>query len=256
MEGIPLRLLFTLLCFIFIQFNNVPKLFAEEMNFENEPSLINSFEEDLTGDGFREYIRLHGNLLSNQSMFYPDIWLDITSPFSQHWKISLQAGYDPDIQFIDITQDQIFDIFYSVAKDENKEQNEYQIYTLVNGTIKQIQLPKHQFVKTKLIDDFQVEIQIHPHQKPIIQKLPNKSDYIKEEIYREDGKLLNEKKLHHKSIHLIEPILISEQNGYGLKTYQHITDKYNNLIGEIQTLWYYKNDEWTILKTNWIKNTN
>ena len=69
-------------------------------------------------------------------------------------------------------------------------------------------------------------------------------------------KLLNEKKLHHKSIHLIEPILISEQNGYGLKTYQHITDKYNNLIGEIQTLWYYKNDEWTILKTNWIKNTN
>lgn len=251
MEGIPLRLLFTLFCFIFIFINFSSKIFAEEANIEYEPSLINSYEEDVTGDGFREYIRLHGNLLSHNSLFYPDIWLDITSPFSQHWKISLRAGYDPDIQFIDLTRDQVFDIFYAVSKDMNKTQHEYQLYSLENGTIKQIQLPKHQFIKTKLIDDFRVEIKLHPHQKPLIINLPNKNDYIKDEIYEEDGKLLNEKKLHHKSIHYIEPILINEQNGYGLKTYQQIKDMYNHLIGEIQTVWYYKNDEWVILTTNW-----
>lgn len=253
MEGIPLRFLFTLLCaFYFVLIHFYIHVKAEQSNVENEPSLINSFEEDVTGDGFREYMKLHGNLLSNQSMFYPDIWLDITSPFSQHWKISLRAGYDPDVQFIDLTQDQIFDIFYSVAKDIDKKQYEYQLYTLINGSVKQIQLPKHQYVKTQLIDDFQVEIQIHPHQKPLVQQLPYKDDYIEEKIYNEEGKLLNEKKLHHKQIHYIEPILISEKIGYGLKTYQQITDVFQNVIGEIQTLWHYKDGEWASLKTDWV----
>ena len=50
----------------------------------------------------------------------------------------------------------------------------------------------------------------------------------------------------------MEPVLISETNGYGLKTYEQIIGVFDEPIGEIQTLWYFNNDEWIALKTDWV----
>lgn len=258
MEGIPLYMQnsFRLLCSFCIGFILINLFMNEifaETGFESEPSLINSYEEDITGDGFREYLKLHGNLLSNQSVYYPEVWLDITNPFSQHWKISLQAGYHPDIQFIDLDHDNVFDIFYIVGKDAEKRKYHYQLYTLKNGTIEQIQLPKHKFVQTKLMNEFKIEIKTNPHEKSIIHSIEDKNKYIEDEIYDKNGKLLLvEKKLQHKPIHFMEPVLISETNGYGLKTYEQIIGVFDEPIGEIQTLWYFNNDEWIALKTDWV----
>src|SRR5699024_10665625 len=131
-----------------------------------------------------------------KSIFYPDVWVDITNPFSQHWKISLQAGYNPDIQLIDLTHDQIVDIFYMVAKNVDKQQYDYQLYSLKNGTVERIQLPKHQFLQIKLINDFKLEIQINPQEKPLVYSIEETELYIEEKIYDEDGKLLEpDKKL-------------------------------------------------------------
>src|SRR5699024_2745768 len=116
MEGIPLKCMCKLVCSLYISFILLSSIHAvsAESSLEQESSFINSYEEDVTGDGFKEYLKLQGNLLSTKSIFYPDVWVDITNPFSQHWKISLQAGYNPDIQLIDLTHDQIVDIFYMV----------------------------------------------------------------------------------------------------------------------------------------------
>src|SRR5690625_4962151 len=174
--------------FIFIP-NPILFTVANTDNDKNE-TLINSYEEDVTGDGFREKFTLRGILLTNHSNFYRDVWMDISSPFSHQWKISFESGYNPNIHLIDLNHDHAFDIFYQVAKDENKHQYNYQLYTLQNGLVKSLPLPKHNHVQGEYLNEFKVKIQINPHQKPIIKNIEqNKEKYIDENIYSEDGKL-------------------------------------------------------------------
>ncbi|MEI3605437.1 hypothetical protein SPD48_07010 [Pseudogracilibacillus sp. SE30717A] len=222
---------------------------------EDNSSFINSYEEDLTGDGFREYFTLNGTLLTDKSKFYRDVWLDISSPFSHQWKVSFEGGYDPDLQLIDLTHDQTFDLLYSVAKDENKHQFNYQLYTLKNNVVKQLPIPKHNHIQGKFINDFKIELQINPNMKPIIKDISNnKHSYIEEGLYEENGKLIEEKNLKIPPIEKLEPVLISKSKGYGLKSYQPIKGVNNeDVFGEIITLWYYQKDRWLVLQTDWIE---
>lgn len=222
---------------------------------ENEDvSLINSYEEDLTGDGFHEQFTLNGILLSDESKFYRDIWLDISSPFSKQWKISLESGYNPELKLIDLNHDNTFDLFYKVAKNEESTHSVYQLYTVKNGVIKQLPIPKHNHIQARLLDDFKVEITLNPNMKPIIKDISSDDmiKYIDQNLYEEDGKLIEDKRIKITPITLLEPVLISESKGYGLKSNQHIKGlDENDILGEIETLWYYQKDNWIILKSEW-----
>lgn len=236
--------------FIFIP-NPFLSIGAETNNENDNPSFINSFEEDLTGDQFRELFTLNGTLLTKESNFYRDVWVDITSPFSHQWKISFDGGYDPTLELIDLNHDHTLDLFYQVAKDENKLQHFYQLYTLKNGVVKQLPLPKHNHIQAKFLSNFQVEIQIDPNKKPIKKDISaSKEEYVKQSIYNKKGKLLKDKKINITPISFIEPILLSKSKGYGLKSYQTINGLSDeDVLGQIVTIWYYQNDEWIILKS-------
>jgi len=220
---------------------------------ESEPSFINSMEEDITGDGIREYIKLEGNLLSDSSKYYTDVWANIESPFAQQWKISFIGGYQPKLELLDITHDNTVDLIYESAVKENGRHYNYQLYTLRNGKVHRIELPKNKYVKSEFTDNFKINIQISPSDKVITQDVSNKkSTYINEKLYDETGKLLKKHQPTIFPISQLKPILISKSKGYGLETIQEvrgINDK--DLIGKIVTLWYYKDNEWIKLKTEW-----
>lgn len=220
---------------------------------DNESSFINSYEEDITGDGFREYFKLQGTLLSKNSNYYRDVWLTITSPFSEQWKISFDSGYDPKLHLIDLNHDHTFDLLYEVAKNENQKQFHYQLYTLKNGSITKMSLPKHNYIRGKFMDDFKVNIQIDPNKKPIILDVSHLKDkYVQHEVYDQDGNLLAERKLIINQPSYIELTLISESKGYGLKSIQSIKGMDDeDIIGNIETLWYFKDNKWIILKSEW-----
>lgn len=224
-------------------------------NENGEPSFINSYEEDITGDGLREYFKLQGTLLSNKSNYYRDVWLNISSPFAKQWKISFNGGYDPSIQLIDLNQDNVFDLFYQIAKDEKKQQYDYQLYSLKNGDIHQIPLPEHHYIQGEFLRDFKISLQMNPKSKPIMIDVANKKNkYMKENIYDEDGKLIEKKRIIIHPISHLEPILISESKGYGLKSSQPISGlNDNDLLGRVETLWYFKNDKWIILTSDWVE---
>lgn len=247
--------LYILLCLFLTVYLSVPTNTIIATANPELSSLINSYEEDITGDGFKEHLSLKGNLLTEKSNFYKDVWIDITSPFSHQWKVLLENGYDPQLQLIDLNHDQTFDLFYSAAKDENKQQHVYRLYTINNGNIKQLTLPKHNHVQGKFLDDFKVEIKINPQMKAIIKDISkNKKHYIEETIYEEDGTLIKPKTVTLPPISHFEPTLISKSKGYGLKSVQTVKGiNEQDFLGQIESLWYYRNEEWIILKTEWIE---
>jgi len=216
------------------------------------PSFIDSFEEDITGDGLREYFKLQGRYLSDDSSYYQDVWLDITSPFSKQWNISFKGGYHPEITLIDINHDQIVDMFYEVALGEHDGPYHAQAYTLKDGNVTQINLPKNNHIKGKYIDDFQIELTLHQNEQPIKIPIKNRDQFIDQNIYKENGEVLGEKNVIIDPIKRYVPTLISKSKGYGMKSSRQIKDfLHEEVIGTVETLWYYDHNDWIILKTNW-----
>src|SRR5699024_2080940 len=97
---------------------NINNTFAEE---RAEYTLIEEYEEDITGDRIKETIKLYGIYLSSDSDFYRDIYAVIETKNNQKWEINYIGGYDPKLEFIDVAQNGINDILFQSATGRSNE---------------------------------------------------------------------------------------------------------------------------------------
>ncbi|WP_249871125.1 hypothetical protein [Oceanobacillus saliphilus] len=224
---------------------------------ETEPKdtiVIDTYQEDLTGDGDNEKIELKGILFSQDAQYYQNIWTEISSASGPNWSINYGGGYDPQLQFIDLNHDKVKDIFYQSPTGGSGGLYSYNLQTLAKGDLKELELPKQHYVKGMFEDNFIVSIDFVPEGQPDLVDVRDRADdYIRLGIYDKSGALLKSPSLMIDPIAFFEPVKISTSKGYGLKSYQQISGAYHaDRLGSIKTIWYYENEKWLILKTEWI----
>ncbi|MGM8365144.1 hypothetical protein ACLIBG_06635 [Virgibacillus sp. W0181] len=219
-----------------------------------QSKVIETYEEDVTGDGIKETIELKGTLLSENNPYYRQIWIDVITPQAKKWKISFGGGYEPTLQFVDLNHDGHNDVYYQSAAGGSGGLYHYYAYTLKNEKVNKINLPKDQFIKGEFATNYKINLQINSDQHPIsIDVKERATNYERLNIYDADGKLLKNKKIMIDPIAFFEPKRISDTKGFGLKGYRQISGAYHaDRIGTVETLWYYENDKWIILKNEWI----
>ncbi|WP_087972777.1 hypothetical protein [Oceanobacillus rekensis] len=239
---------------LFLLLLMVPSVtFAAETD-PQEPILIETYKEDVTGDGDNETIDLKGILFSPDTQYYKDIWITVTTTSGADWKINYGGGYEPVLQFIDLTHDGIKDIFYQSPTGGSGGLYTSNLHTFANSEMQEIALPDQQYVNGNFEENFNVTIKIAPNGKPIVVDVKDRAeDYIRLGIYDKNGKLLKPTDLMIDPIAFFEPNLISDSKGYGLKSFKQISGAYHaDGLGTIETLWYYENGNWVILKTEWV----
>lgn len=219
---------------------------------ESDAVLIKEYTEDITGDGETDSIKLYGILFSPDSKYFKEVYTIITSN-EEDWRINYQGGYDPALQFVDLNHDGINDIFYQSATGGSGGLYNSQLDTIAEGRIVNIPLPTQDYVKGHFEDGFNAVIEIFPNKKPIVMNVEQrKEDYIRLGIYDVEGNLLKQTELMVDPIAFFEPVLISDSKGYGLKSYKQISGAYHaDQLGVLETIWYYENDKWLILQTDW-----
>ncbi|MFC4558583.1 hypothetical protein ACFO3D_10225 [Virgibacillus kekensis] len=227
---------------------------AEEDTNTPSSEIIEKYKEDVTGDSHKETILLEGTKLTNESDYFMDTWVKVTTEDGDEWKIGYEGGYDPALQFIDFNHDGVADIFYQSATGGSGGLHYYHLHTLNKHILKEISLPVQRYVSAAFLNNFKVKIQLNPEDDPIYKNVKNRfSEYIRLGIYNKEGKVLGNNSPMIDPIALYEPVLISEQKGYGLKSYQQISGAYHaDQLGTIETLWYYEKGKWIILKTEWV----
>lgn len=237
-----------LICILLFNFTMITYASAQDSEFKQ----LATYKEDVTGDGMKETIEVKGIPLSD--VYYKDIKIVVTTDDGKSWEIPYQGGYQPSLKIIDLNHDQISDLYFQSLIDQDKEMYKHYVHSLKNGKRTEIKLPSHQGANGKFIDDFNIEIQIVPHSKPIVIDISNRSeDYIRLNIYNHEGTLLKESPLTIDPIAFYEPVFISRSKGYGLKSHQYISEgNQSDHLGTIETLWYYENNQWIILQTKWI----
>lgn len=224
---------------------------------EDNTSLIATYEEDVNGNGLKEIIKLKGILLSEDQEYYHDVWVDITNQFGEKFKISYEGGYNPRIQFVDLNNDGINDIFFQISKDLLNGVNFYRLHTIKDEKVLEINLPHQENVSGEFSDQFKINIRLSSMMNPtVIDVLDRSEHYIKNYLYNKQGNLLKEKSITLNPWVKHAPLLISAKNGYVLKTYQEVIGAFkNDHIGTIETLWYYEDISWTILQTEIVQSS-
>lgn len=237
-----------MICSIFLFFYLIPN---ETLATATQQNLIKTYYEDVTGDGLKERIELFGVLFSQNTNYYKDIFIKITSK-TDEWKINYGGGYSPKLQFIDLNHDRVNDVFFQSYADKQKRLHYTQINTVKHGDIQDIPLPS-QHITGKFKDDFKLELRITPLEPQIIDVSDYKRDYIRLDIYNKEEKLLKRNMVPLiDPIAFFEPIRIHQEKGFGLKSLQHVKGAHqDNHLGTIETLWFFENESWIILKTTW-----
>lgn len=214
-----------------------------------EPIIINTYEEDITGDGYRETITLKGLPLTNDSDYFQDIWADITG-VNQSWTISYGGGYHPQLDFVNLTHDQTSNLFFSSKSSDNRYPH-YQLHLFKGNKMEALDLPRLDYTNGKFEDAFLVSVTISPDGQTETVKIdPN--TYVEEGIYTDDGSLSESV-----SLQVNQPTLekhyVSKQQGYGLKSTQTFHEPIKQKkIGTLETLWYFENDKWIIVQNKWL----
>lgn len=230
-----------------------PNPISAQSKIPNE-KIIQTYKEDVTGDGQKETIYLKAVPFSKDSSYYQKIWASIESPHSKEWTIQYQGGYEPTLQFYDLNHDGINDMYFQSPTGGSGGLYSYQLNTLKNGRLKEIPLPVQRHVKGKFKDNFKAVLSLTPGSRAIFINAGNQADdYIRLGLYNKNGKLLKPTSLMIDPIAFYEPKLISKSKGYGLKSYQQISGAYHaDQFGTIETLWYFQKNRWIILTTRWV----
>lgn len=215
---------------------------------------LETFNMDITGDSSKEKIKLNGAPFAPDSDYYAEIKAVISGNDDQQWDINYEGGYNPAIQFYDLNHNGVKDLFYQSAAGGNRGLYHYHLHTVSTNELKEVPLPEQKSIKAKFKDGFKVEIQIDHELEPETVNVNHRSsEYEQLGIYNENGKLLDSTTPIIEPISFFEPVEISDQKGYGLKSFQHISGAYHaDLLGTVETLWYYEHDKWIILETKWV----
>lgn len=226
--------------------------FAPAEATPNDGILIHTYEEDVTGDGETELLELKGKLFAEDGVYYQDIWVDISSPSSdKSWRINYGGGYDPELQFADLTHNDITDILYQSPTGGSGGLYTSQLNQWEKDDFIELPLPTEQPVKGEFMDDFQVSVQLLPKKAPIILDVSGqKEEYNRLKLYNEQGKLLEPTALMIDPVAFFEVIELADKNQTGLKSFQQISGAYHaDQIGTVESIWNYDKEKWILLET-------
>src|SRR5699024_1103130 len=238
----------------------IMQLFLTEIPMIEETSLqqvqhqttISTTEEDVTKDGRKEKIELHGTYLSETTTFLKDVSNSITNETNKKLHIALKEGYDPTVSFIDITNNGKMNIVYKVALNKERTMYDTQIYEFQHGSFKKIPLPQPVQLDGKFQHGFKVILRDPIKNDKFEVGLDGKEDqYTKANIYDTNGTLLKKQKVQISPIINTETLTIHTANGYSIKTTQFVAgiDEYD-LLAKIDSIYHYKNGKWTLIKQN------
>src|SRR5699024_3088189 len=207
----------------------------------------------ITGDGQKEEIKLKGIRFSKDSNYFHNVWADITGAQTKQWKIVYKGGYDPQLEFHDLNHDGVNDVLFQSGDNQKKEKHHYQLHTLKDGKLKELEVPVSYTITGEFKQNFKAALLLDPSKDPVTIDLENHANnYIHAKVYTAEGKLLKKTHLLVDPITSFEPIYISRNKGYGLKSYQRVSGiTHDDVLGKIEALWYFEDGKWIKLKQNW-----
>ncbi|WP_071459741.1 hypothetical protein [Bacillus massilinigeriensis] len=214
-----------------------------------EPKLLFKKQGDVTGDKKKDTILLKGIPHEKDSAYLKAVLLETITSQGKKITVKLPGGYEPTLSLKDMDHDGVKDLFVSIPTGGSGGLANYFLYTLKDGSAKNITIPETLQISSQFEDNYKASIKIDQTGKKFTVDLSSrKKEYERLGIYQ-DGKLNEPTELIVQPFGLLKPVKL--QNGrYGFKGLQQISGAYRaDVIATAVSLWEYKNGEWVLSKS-------
>jgi hypothetical protein len=233
--------------FFIISMTAISGVYAVEE--EEKMELIKEVQSDLTGDGKDEMISVKGLRFNESEPFYKNLHVEVLDHTGEINKIELEGGANPRIQFKDINQDGIKDMFISVSTSGSGGLSNFYLYTYKDKQIVDLTTPDPLTVQSEFLDGYKAKIHIENNNKTHKFNLKSRADDYEETGLYFNSKLNEPMELMVNSYDRLEPVKLKGKK-IGLKGNQMLSGAYHaDIIGRIESTWEYENGEWNLLKT-------
>lgn len=222
------------------------------------PKVINNYEvldfkkEDVTGDGFSDYVYLLGKGVKDSPNFKKDIIVFVEDGRNKrvyYMDMKSNSGYEPNLFLGDFTGDGINDILVSIASGGSGGFYFYYIFSFRNGDFVKIfdyeDFSQNQKYNAIYRDNYRVEVISEDGKERYSIDISNRSREYLDQFYDKNGKLKKPTKGDVSNLNTLFPIYptFGLKGKFGLLTLQRITGTYSaDGLGYLQTYVNYEDN--------------
>lgn len=213
-------------------------------------SVIVKKEMDVTGDGKLDTIYVKGEPFEEGAIFLRSITLEVFSANGKNHRVNVDGGYEPKIEFKDLNNDGIKDLFLSVNTGGSGGLSNHYLYTLKGDQLKDLTVPEPLVIQTAFLNGYKASMTIESTNESYQFDLRSRAkDYERLGLYH-NGKLNEPAELMVLPFGMLKSIKVTG-NRIGLKGSQRISGAYNaDSIAYVESTWVYENGKWALLDTS------
>ncbi|MFE8699327.1 hypothetical protein ACFYKX_01690 [Cytobacillus sp. FJAT-54145] len=241
------ELIFAFSAFFFMSLSAITGVYAVEE--ANKTEIISKDLVDLTGDDKKETIYIKGIPVEDKAEFLKEIYISIVASNGKEYKINLDGGYEPSIQYKDLNNDGINDMFISVPTGGSGGLSNFYLYTLKDYTLTDLTVPEPLIIQSEFLNDYKGKITITEINKSYTFDLKDRAkDYERLGLYI-NGSLSEPSELMVLPYGTLTPVRVQNQR-LGLEGVQRISGAYNaDSIAFVESKWIMENGKWELLET-------
>ena len=241
------EMMIALAAFFFITLSALTAAYAGEN--QNKMMTISKEKADVTGDGKKDLIVIKGQPYEEGTEFLKEIVVEIHTIKNKTFTIEVDSGFNPRVNFVDLNDDGVKDIFITVDTGGSGGITNHYLYSLRNLILTDLTVPEPLVVNSQFLDDYKAAITIQETGESYTFNLSNRAaDYEKTGLYQ-NGKLSEPTELMVDSYSVLKPVLINDKR-YGLRGIQAVSGAYHaDGIAIIESVWLYENGKWTLINT-------
>jgi len=248
------EVVFAIAAFIFMTLSAITYAYAVE---NNEKMILLSEEKiDVSNDGKKDTILLKGVPYEEGTKFLKEIQLQIDASNGKSYKVELEPGYSPAIQYVDLNHDGLKDMFISIDSGGSGGISYYYLYTLKDFILQDLGVPDPLVINSQFMNGYKANISINDTGQSYTFDLRNRADdYERLGIYH-NGKLSEPMELMVDPYSSLKPIQMNDKM-YGLIGIQAVSGAYHaDRIALVEATWYYENGKWVLKNTKVLETNN
>ncbi|MGN1400611.1 MAG: hypothetical protein ACI4XL_03840 [Bacillus sp. (in: firmicutes)] len=230
-------------------------LFTLLYGADAEPVSLPAFEQtkyqDVTGDKKKEKIQLSGIFSEDNRYYLSELKVTVSEgSLKEETQFKVEDGTKPEVSFMDIDRDGIKDIFLTIEPVE--QGNGLRAYSLQikDGKLMDLSVPEPLPSVSNFVNGYKAEINIGQESFKVDLK-GRKEQYDALGLYHE-GQLNEPIELIIGPFESLRPIYMLQ--GKALQGTQKVSGAFmDDQIGEIRSVWQYKDDQWVLKKLDFQK---
>jgi hypothetical protein len=240
------ELLFAFMALFLMSITAITGVYALET--DTKLKLLINQQVDITGDGKKDDILLHGVLYPKNDIVYKEFFLTIQFSNGKTFHKKLNYGLDPIMSLIDLNHDGVKDVFLRIPTGQSGGVSKHYLYSNKDNHFTNIPIPELE-VLGAFTNDYKAKISIPATKETFVFDLIFRKDMYESLGMYQNGKLNEPTELLILPYGNLKP-LTTKNATYGLKGLQRIsgTSK-SDIIAFVETTWYYRDGDWKLVNT-------